>query len=984
MKAIQLLINSKLPEELRDPNLTLDAKSLNGLLANIARDYPERYEEISKLLSDVGRKASYDQGETIHLRDMMPVFDRDSVLKQMDAEIRQLKREDPENFGRERINIWNKYSQIMQNTTMQEALAQGNNMAYSVASGARGKPLQLQAMLTTPGVYADFQGKPVPLFIRNSFAEGLRPAEYLAGTFGARSSVISTKVATAKGGDLCLAKGTLVRMADHTVKPIEDIQVGDQVLGSDKLGVLRSVTVTKTFDQGIKDVVEVTIPAGKGSKQRASFKCTHNHKFLTFAKNYPVSDPTIIPLKDFKTRNFLMTPTGFADVGYSDEPFALLTGLFMGDGVFPNCRPGDKSRCMFTCADDLLIQDTAEYLEELGLHWKQRKTNKIQYRVSKNGGYTHPFKDFVKSSGLQGLRHSTKRLPTDIHTWSNESVGQFVAGYLAADGCITHKTTDGKFYTYVSFTSVSQQLLEELKLLLKLRFGINSAEVFEIEADNKTGFSSEIPSYFLSIGSNKDVQHLLSLAPIPGVKGKLQKSFLENYSDSYTLLNDSLKVSKIKEAGKAHCYDIEVDHQDHLFVLACGVITSNSKQMVQASAPLVISSQDCGTSNGIDLSSDDDSLKGRVLQNDAGELKAGTVLDKQALSYLRKKGIEEVVARSPLTCSAKKGVCAKCTGVDARGRFRNIGDSVGIEAAQSIGEPITQMALNSKHTSGQSGGKKQYSGFDVINRIAQSPEVFPDRAIVAETDGRVEAITDAPQGGKYVTVNGTEHYIQPGYDVLVKPGAQLEAGDQLSDGVIDSGDIVRLRGLGEGRRFYSERLKQALDDSGVWADKRNTEMLARAALDHVQIDDNEGMGDFLPDDVVSYNALESSYIPGESTRSFDPSDAVGKFLEQPMLHYSIGTRITPRIAERIKKNSKSKIFASDNAPSFSPKMVRLRAAMHNNPDWLASQHTSYLKAQLNEAGMRGRDTNIESNSHFGPRLAVGKNFGNNVTESGEF
>lgn len=611
MKAIQLLINSKLPEELRDPNLKLDARSLNDLLAEVARSHPEQYEEISKLISDVGRKASYDQGETLTLNDMMPVLDRDRVIKQMDAEIKQLKKEDPENFARERINIWNKYSKILQDTTMQEALAQGNNLAYSVASGARGKPAQLQAMLTTPGVYADFQGRPVPLFVRSSFAEGLRPAEYLAGTFGARSSVISTKVATAKGGDL-------------------------------------------------------------------------------------------------------------------------------------------------------------------------------------------------------------------------------------------------------------------------------------------------------------------------------------------------------------------------------------GKQMVQAAAPVTITKGDCGTSNGIDLSVDDDSLKGRVLQNEAAGFGPGTVIDKQVLSRLRKKGVDEIVARSPMTCSAKDGVCAKCAGVDARGKFRNIGESVGIEAAQAISEPVTQMALNSKHTAGQSGGKKEYSGFDVINRIAQSPEVFPDRAIVAEKDGRVERIEEAPQGGKYVVVNGEEHYVQPGYEILVKPGDQLEAGDQLSDGVVDSGDIVRLRGLGEGRRFYSERLKKALDDSGVWADKRNTEMLARAALNHVQIDDNEGMGDFLPDDVVSYNALESSYVPSENARALDPSEAVGKFLEQPVLHYSIGTRITPRIAERIKKHNKNKIFTSDQSPGFSPKMVRLRAAMHNNPDWLASMHTSYLKAQLNEAGMRGRDTNVESNTHFGPRLAIGKGFGDKVEETGAF
>jgi hypothetical protein len=65
-------------------------------------------------------------------------------------------------------------------------------------------------------------------------------------------------------------------------------------------------------------------------------------------------------------------------------------------------------------------------------------------------------------------------------------------------------------------------------------------------------------------------------------------------------------------------------------------------------------------------------------------------------------------------------------------------------------------------------------------------------------------------------------------------------------------------------------------------------------------------------------------------------------------------------------------------------MIRLQSAAHNNPDWLASQFTSHLKKQLSEHAIRGSDTNIESNVHFVPRLAVGENFGTKVNETGKF
>jgi hypothetical protein len=205
MRAVELVVKSMLPPDLRDLVTDLDEKTLNKVLVELYKRYPERYREISKKLGDLGRNASYLQGETIGLSDLTNVTDRDMILQQMDKEIKLLQKEfrnDPELLKQKREEVWLKYNDLLQKETVKGAINSGNNIGYSVFSGARGKPANIQAMLTTPGLYQDAEGRTIPVFVRNSFAEGLRPYEYMAGTYGARSAVISTKSATAKGGDL--------------------------------------------------------------------------------------------------------------------------------------------------------------------------------------------------------------------------------------------------------------------------------------------------------------------------------------------------------------------------------------------------------------------------------------------------------------------------------------------------------------------------------------------------------------------------------------------------------------------------------------------------------------------------------------------------------------------------------------------------------------------------------------------------------------
>lgn len=295
---------------------------------------------------------------------------------------------------------------------------------------------------------------------------------------------------------------------------------------------------------------------------------------------------------------------------------------------------------------------------------------------------------------------------------------------------------------------------------------------------------------------------------------------------------------------------------------------------------------------------------------------------------------------------------------------------------------------NSKHEAGMFKGKKSYSGLDVITQFTESPETFKDRAAVSEHDGKVESIKDAPQGGSYITVNGTEHYVHPNMEIYVKKGDTVEAGQIMSDGLADPEDITRLRGIGEGRRYVTDRLKQIFDDSGAKAHRRNVELFARAFVDHVRITDQDGMGDFLPDDIISYNLLEANYSPEEDSKVYniDDKNVIGKYLQKPILHYTIGTKIRPSIVKHIKESGiGDKLLLSEREPRFEPVLTRLSETTTKpvTNDWLGKGVASYQKSNYIDSAIRGSRTNIKENINPYVRMSQ-PDFAEKIWETGKF
>jgi hypothetical protein len=223
-----------------------------------------------------------------------------------------------------------------------------------------------------------------------------------------------------------------------------------------------------------------------------------------------------------------------------------------------------------------------------------------------------------------------------------------------------------------------------------------------------------------------------------------------------------------------------------------------------------------------------------------------------------------------------------------------------------------------------------------------------------------------------VFIDGQKHYVGAGFNLLVKPGQEIEAGDVLSDGVPNPAEIVKHKGIGEGRRYFVQAFRDGFKNSGIAADRRNVELVARGLIDYVEMTDE--MDDHVPGDVIPYNNLERTWQPREGFRSVAPQQALGKYLERPVLHYSIGTKIRKSMLPDLQEFGVNTVDVHDNPPPFQPQMIRALDATGHDPDWMSRLLASYQKKSLLSAVHRG-DTSDEAGTSFVPALARGVEFG---------
>lgn len=413
------------------------------------------------------------------------------------------------------------------------------------------------------------------------------------------------------------------------------------------------------------------------------------------------------------------------------------------------------------------------------------------------------------------------------------------------------------------------------------------------------------------------------------------------------------------------------------------------KQLAQMAHRLLVTADDddeedegrakLAENRGMPSDVDDPDNEGAFLARPIGQYKRNTVLTPRILRDLKDMGVKDILVRSPVVGGPEDGgVYAKDVGYREKGRVPPVGDYVGIAAAQALSEPISQSQLSSKHSGGV-GGAKSISGFKAINALVQVPKKYPDGATHTQKDGAVQEIRPAAQGGFYVQVAGEDHYVPANREVAVKKGDTMEAGDVLTDGMPNPAEIVKHKGVGEGRRYFVQAMRQVLGNSGITAHRRNIELVARGLVNHVRMTDE--YGDYTPDEIIPYSALEKNWRPRNGAVAGNPSTLTNHYLEEPVLHYSVGTRITKNVADNLKKYGIANIQAHKEAPPFQPEMVRGMANISNDPDWMTRMLGSYQEKGFLNSVHRGLKSD-EGGSSYVPALARGENFGVSGATSG--
>ncbi|MBN7774592.1 DNA-directed RNA polymerase subunit beta' [Clostridium aminobutyricum] len=301
-----------------------------------------------------------------------------------------------------------------------------------------------------------------------------------------------------------------------------------------------------------------------------------------------------------------------------------------------------------------------------------------------------------------------------------------------------------------------------------------------------------------------------------------------------------------------------------------------TRRLVDVSHNVIVREVDCGTDEGIEVRAFTDGkeviealklrIVGRTSLTDIYDPNTGELIVEQneeiseiASEHIEACGIEAVAIRSVMTCHSKSGICAKCYGRNlATGEAVNIGEAVGITAAQSIGEPGTQLTMRTFHTGGVAGS-------DITQGLPRVEELFEARkpkglAEICEADGTVVSIEMRKDNKTEVKVRGEEErvYIIPyGARLNVKEGDYVLAGGSITKGPLNPHDILRLNGVEGVYQYLLKEVQRVYKQQGVDINDKHVEVIVSQMLSKCKIEE-PGDTNLLPGGLYSVFEIDES------------------------------------------------------------------------------------------------------------------------------
>ena len=307
-----------------------------------------------------------------------------------------------------------------------------------------------------------------------------------------------------------------------------------------------------------------------------------------------------------------------------------------------------------------------------------------------------------------------------------------------------------------------------------------------------------------------------------------------------------------------------------------------TRRLVDVVQDIIVKEEDCGTIDGIEVSDFVDDKSGAIIESFAdrilGRFSAQKVIDPNTdkvivekdeiitetiLNKILKAGIKKLRIRSILTCKSHNGVCQKCYGRNlATGNVVEIGEAVGIMAAQSIGEPGTQLTMRTFHSGGVAGGDDITQGLPRVEELfeARTPK---GKATIAEISGKVTKVEE--KNGKFDIivendVEAREHVSNYGAKVRVEVNDKVSAGDKLTEGAIAPKELLAVTDPITVQEYILKEIQNVYQSQGVSISDKHIEIIARRMINKMKIL-TEGDTDFVAGLTVSMNEFAEGNKP---------------------------------------------------------------------------------------------------------------------------
>jgi len=397
-----------------------------------------------------------------------------------------------------------------------------------------------------------------------------------------------------------------------------------------------------------------------------------------------------------------------------------------------------------------------------------------------------------------------------------------------------------------------------------------------------------------------------------------------------------------------------------------------AKDIVSATLDNVISKDDCGVKEGAQFAINSKELLGRFLARNQLGFSRNLELTSEVLSQMKKKGAVVVEARSPLKCLQPKGMCAMCYGIDEHGKAPNVGENVGVKAAQTVSEPLTQAIMKTFHTGGVAGTGQDAEGYTRIHQLLHLAPKIPGSAPLSLTKGKVTKIAKGLIGGYDVFVDDNKYHVPKGKDLKVKVGSSVEKGDPLSTGSIKPQDLVKLKGMSAAQNYIVDELKRAYDGQGSGVDRRTIETIVRSTGNTTKVLNNPKGSGFLPGDVVPYTVV--NYHNKNLNAKMEVGDAAGETLLKDIGGIRAGTKLTNQQVAALERAGVEEVSVKKEAIVHAPFLKGVQAIPILRQDWMAALGYQNLAKAIREGAGQGWSTDT-AGYHPIPAFVHGATFG---------